>query len=41
VESIERADYDVLSVKCRPSKRGVATLMARGFSAATWQKSPA
>ena len=41
VESIERANYDVLSVRCRPSKRGVAEHMARRFTAATFQKSVA
>jgi len=41
VESIERANYDVLSVRCRPSKRGVTEQMARRFTAATFQKSAA
>jgi squalene synthase HpnC len=41
LESIERANYDVLSVRCRPSKRGLALHMARGFTAATLQKSAA
>jgi squalene synthase HpnC len=38
VESIERANYDVLSVRCRPSRRGVAEHMARTFITATFQK---
>jgi squalene synthase HpnC len=38
VESIERANYDVLSVHCRPSKRGVIEQMVRGFTSATLQK---
>jgi hypothetical protein len=38
IESIERADYDVLSVRCRPSKRGVIEHTARIFSSATFQK---
>lgn len=41
VESIERANYDVLAVHCRPSKRGVIEQMARRFTAATVQKSVA
>jgi phytoene/squalene synthetase len=41
VESIERADYDVLAVHCRPSKRGVAEHMTQGFITATFQKSAA
>jgi squalene synthase HpnC len=41
VESIERADYDVLSVRCRPSKRGIAEHMTRIFATATLQKSAA
>jgi squalene synthase HpnC len=35
VESIERAHYDVLSVRCRPSKLGIAGHLARGFTTAT------
>lgn len=41
VKSIERANYDVLSVSCRPSKRDVAVEMTRRFTAATFQKSAA
>jgi squalene synthase HpnC len=41
LESIDRANYDVLSVRCRPSKRGVTDQMARRFTAATFQKSAA
>lgn len=37
VESIERADYDVLSVRCRPSRRGIAEHTLRGFLEATFQ----
>jgi squalene synthase HpnC len=38
VDSIERADFDVLSVRCRTSKRGVAEHMARIFATATMHK---
>jgi len=38
VESIERADYDVLSVRCRPSKRGIGEHMVRGVTQAIVQK---
>jgi squalene synthase HpnC len=41
VESIERADYDVLSVHCRPSRRRLAEHMVRGLFEATFQKSAA
>ena len=41
VKSIERADYDVLSVSCRPSKRDVAKEMSRRFAEATFQRSAA
>ena len=41
VASIVQADYDVLSVPCRPSKRGVAVHMAREFTAATFRKGAA
>jgi squalene synthase HpnC len=41
VESIERANYDVLAVRCRPSKRGVVEHTVRGLVEATFQKSAA
>lgn len=41
VESIERAHYDVLSVRCRPSKRGVVEHMASIFISATLHKDAA
>jgi squalene synthase HpnC len=41
IESIERADFDVLSVRCRPSKRGVAEHMTRLFTMATLHESAA
>jgi squalene synthase HpnC len=41
IESIERADNDVLSVRCRPSKRGVAEHMARIFATASFHESAA
>jgi squalene synthase HpnC len=39
VESIERANYDVLSVRCRPRKREVVAYMMHEFTAATFRKS--
>jgi phytoene synthase len=41
VASIVQAEYDVLAVPCRPSKRGVAVQMAREFTVATFRKSAA
>lgn len=41
IDSIERADYDVLSVQCRPRKRGVAEHLTRLLVAATFHRSAA
>lgn len=41
LESLERAHHDVLSVRCRPSKRGVAEHMASVFISATFHKDAA
>ncbi len=41
VDSIERADYDVLSVRCRPGRLRVVELLARQFTAATFHRSAA
>jgi squalene synthase HpnC len=41
VESIERAHFDVLSVQCRPSTRGVIEHMASIFISSTVQKDAA
>ena len=41
VDSIERADFDVLALRCRPSKRGVTEHMTRIFASATLHKGAA
>ena len=41
VDAIERADYDVLAVRCRPSKRRVAKHLTRSFVAASLHRSAA
>jgi len=38
VDSIEQADYDVLAVRCRPSKRGVAEGIVRILATTTAQR---